>query len=360
MGSGANAAIEKVIKKIDEIVAMKATNEKEDLTKKQKCETDLSDAASSARKAALAIDTASEDMARAAGQVAELKTQIKEQEEKKTGLQGQIKDATSLRKDENTLFKADKIADENAVELVKSAINIIKDWKNAKKAALISQQKKTSADKVTLKGAAPTAPEGILPAPSSKAGAAIQAPHRLAAASIKVHTVQQSAKQAPQFQVDAGAAPPPPPATWDTGAEYGGAGEQKGIVGILELVMDDMKKDIKAAVDDEAQAVKDFDKAKADLEGEVKACDTTIDAYTKDKAAKEKTLAEKSKERTTKKTELESQMDLYNGYKPGCDFLLVNFDTRTKARQIEIDGLKKAKAILKGAKFGKSFMQVTC
>merc|ERR1719152_452526 len=121
-----------------------------------------------------------------------------------------------------------------------------------------------------------------------------------------------------------------------------------------------MKKDIKSAEDDEKQAETDFKKTKADLEGEVKACGETIDAYTKDKSSKEKTLAEKGKERGTKKKELDSQMDLYNGYKPGCDFLLINFDTRTKARQIEIDGLKKAKAILQGAKFGKSFMQVEC
>jgi len=360
LGSGANAAIEKVIKYIDEIVATKVTEEKDDLTKKQKCETDLSDAASSAKKASLAIDTASEDMARAEGQAEELKTQIKEQEEKKTGLRGQIKDVTSQRKDENTLYKADKVVDENAVQTVKSAIALIKDWKTAK-ATLIS------VNKVTLKATVPTAPEGILPAPPSKVGAASQASsspthaqHRLAAASIKVHTVQKSsAKQAPQFQVDAGKAPGAPPSTWEDGAAYEGAGEQKGIVGILELVMDDMKKDITATQADEEQAVKDFDKTKADLLAEIKATRSTIDAYTLDQAAKEKILAEKSTERGTKKTELESQMDLYKGYKPGCDFLLVNFETRTKARQIEVDGLKKAKAILKGAKFG-DFMQVKC
>lgn len=353
LGSGANVAIERVIKYIDEIVGQKAQEEKDDLTKKQKCETDLADAASSARKASLAMDTASEDIARANGQVEELKTQIKEQEEKKTGLQGQIKDATSLRKDENTLFKADKVVDENAVQLVKSAINIVKDWKNAK-AALIST------NKVTLKSTVPTAPEGILPAPPSKVGVAAQAPHRLAAASIKVHTVQKSStKRAPQFQVDAGKAPGAPPSTWEDGSEYGGAGESGGIVGILELVMEDMKKDIATAVADEGQAVKDFDKMKADLEGEIKATDSTIDAYTKDKAAKEKIVADKSTERGTKKTELESQIELYTGVKPGCDFLLVNFETRTKARQIEVDGLKKAKAILKGAKF-ENLMQVKC
>merc|ERR1719198_76828 len=109
--------------------------------------------------------------------------------------------------------------------------------------------------------------------------------------------------------------------------------EEKGIVGILEIVMDDMKADIKEAEADDKKAQEDFEKEKADLEGEVKACDTTIEAYTKDKADKEKTVVDKTEERATKKGELDSQVKLYQGYKPGCDFLLVNFGVRTKARQ---------------------------
>jgi len=356
-----NEAIDKVIKKIDEIIKMKGSEEKEDLGKKEKCEKDLSEAASKARTASLAIDTASDDIARASSQIAELKTQIMEQIEKEKGLHSQVKDIKNQRENEDTVFKIDKLADEKAVQLVESAIGFIKDWKTAKKASLIAQQKATVSSNATPKKfASPTAPEGILP-PPAKAPIAKQVPHRLVAAVLKVHTAQQSStKQAPQFTVDAGAAPPPPPATWDTGAEYKGAGEQGGIVGILELVKDDMKKDAAQSATEEKQAVKDFNEAKSDLEGEIKACGTTIDAYTKDKADKEKTLAEKSTERGTKKTELDSQLDLYKSYKPSCDFLLVNFNLRTKARQTEVDGLTKAKAILKGGNFGKSFMQEMC
>lgn len=36
---------------------------------------------------------------------------------------------------------------------------------------------------------------------------------------------------------------------------------------------------------------------------------------------------------------------------PGCDFFAINFETRNMDRTMEIDGLEKAKAILKGAKF---------
>jgi len=329
--AGGNAAIGKVLKKIDEIVKMKGKEEKEDLKKKQKCETDLSDAAKKARKAALDMDTSSEDIARANSKVAELNGQLKEQVAKKKSLQGQIKDIQKQRKNENTEFSSDKVADQKAISLIVSAINILKDWKNAKKASLISQQK-MSMVKVAL--------HEVMQAPAF---------------------LQISAD--PKFVVDAGKAPPPPPATWDTGESYGGAkGESNGILSILEMVKADVKKDVAAAEEEEAEGVKDFNKEKADLEGEIQATDKTMDAYKKDKAAQEKTGIAKTTDRGTKKGELEGLVELYNSFKPGCDFLLVNFNTRTKARQIEVDGLQKAKAILKGGDFkkGASFLQVEC
>merc|ERR1719181_2768153 len=112
-----------------------------------------------------------------------------------------------------------------------------------------------------------------MPAPKTKE--AVQPPHRLAAAAIKVHTSQQhgAKKQNPEYQVAAGEAPPPPPATWDTGSTYAGAeSEQKGIVGILELIKDDVKSDIATGEKAEEDAVTAYDKAKADLEGEIEAC----------------------------------------------------------------------------------------
>lgn len=330
-----NAAIDKVIKKIDEILALKVTQESDDLTNKQKCEVDLSDAAAKARKAALGMDTDTEDITRANTKAVELKGEIKEQEAKRVSLLGQIKDIEKQRKEANAVFKSDKVADQKAASLIDMAIAKIKDWKNAKKAALISQQKMTRT--------AGALREVVRPASLLQTGQ------------------ESTAKADPQFVVDAGTAPPPPPATWDTGAEYGGAGgEQAGIVGIMEMVKEDIQKDISKAEQEEAQDVKDTNQEKSDLRDEITATDTALDAYKKDKAAQEKTATDKKKQRATTKGELDAQMDLYNSYKPGCDFLLTNFDTRTKARQLEVDGLNKAKAILKGGDFGKSFLQVTC
>merc|ERR1719478_1329507 len=87
------------------------------------------------------MDTATEDLTRADSKAAELKAQIKEQEAKKKSLQDQIKDIEKQRVKENAAFKADKLADQQAVSLINSAIGFLKDWKSAKKAALITQHK---------------------------------------------------------------------------------------------------------------------------------------------------------------------------------------------------------------------------
>jgi len=42
-------------------------------------------------------------------------------------------------------------------------------------------------------------------------------------------------------------------------------------------------------------------------------------------------------------------LDLLKQITPGCDFIAANYDLRAKNRNLEIDGLKKAKAVLQGA-----------
>merc|ERR1719272_1941554 len=68
--------------------------------------------------------------------------------------------------------------------------------------------------------------------------------------------------------VEAGEAPPPPPATFK--GDYGGkTGESQGIVAILEMVYDDIKKDQKKAKADEEESQAAFDKFEKSSNDEV-------------------------------------------------------------------------------------------
>ena len=55
--------------------------------------------------------------------------------------------------------------------------------------------------------------------------------------------------------------------------------------------------------------------------------------------------------RGDKQDSLDATLEKIKDSTPGCDVIAVHFELRSKSRQIEIDGLDKAKAILKGAAF---------
>jgi len=70
------------------------------------------------------------------------------------------------------------------------------------------------------------------------------------------------------------------------------------------------------------------------------------------KAELDKTNTEKS--RAAKKDELNGVLAKIEGINPNCEYYEVNYPMRTANRQIEIDGLNKAKAILNGGTFDKA------
>lgn len=147
-----------------------------------------------------------------------------------------------------------------------------------------------------------------------------------------------------------GEAPPPPPPTWEGG--YGGAkGESNGIQSIMEMIKDDIDKDIRDATTVEEASQKEFDDFKADQ-------DAVISSLEEQKATLEEEVGDveegiyisKSK-RDEKKAQLDNTMGFLRSIAPECDFMNVNFQLRKDNRAAEIDGLLEAKAALSGASF---------
>merc|ERR1719215_1880376 len=158
----------------------------------------------------------------------------------------------------------------------------------------------------------------------------------------------QAAKQ--PVTEDAGEAPPPPPSTWE--GDYGGkTGESQGIVAIMEMVHDDIVKDRADAKADEDASQKEFDDYKKDSEARTKELNADKEAQEKDMGDAETKKTETEKQRRTKKGELNAVLKKIKDIDPNCEYYEVNYPMRRKNRQIEIDGLEKAKAILKGGKF---------
>jgi len=148
------------------------------------------------------------------------------------------------------------------------------------------------------------------------------------------------------------AGPPPPPGF----KEYKKNAAAGGVMGMIQSIIDDAK-----AL--EAEATRAEEEAQKAYEDFVTETNASIDEKSKDivnksdekaKAEEDKTQAETDKENVM--LELDQLANAAADLHKTCDFVMKNFDIRQSARDEEIEGLKKAKAILSGAKFSE-FLQ---
>eukprot|EP00746_Dinoflagellata_sp_MGD_P160897 gnl/MRDRNA2_/MRDRNA2_87848_c0_seq1.p1 gnl/MRDRNA2_/MRDRNA2_87848_c0~~gnl/MRDRNA2_/MRDRNA2_87848_c0_seq1.p1 ORF type:complete len:722 (-),score=258.13 gnl/MRDRNA2_/MRDRNA2_87848_c0_seq1:35-2116(-) len=286
--------IKEVIEAIDKMIARLEKDEEDDLKTKEECEKDRMADTADARSDALGIDDATEEIARQESKVKEQKEQIKIAEEAIKGLKEELKEATRTREDEKAAYEADKVDDENAVKLIEKAMNVLKEFYSEN------------------------------------------------------FSILQVAKQPPK--VVAGEAPPPPPPTFEGG--YGGAkGETNGIQSILGLIKEDIEADIEKNTKAEEESQKAYDQLKEDTETAITDEEKTIEDAKSVIADAEEEMVNQKKIKDEKHETLTATIEQIKSAEPGCNFMAVNFQIRTTNRHLEIDGLKKAKAILEGGDF---------
>merc|ERR1719174_2093285 len=141
----------------------------------------------------------------------------------------------------------------------------------------------------------------------------------------------------------------PPPETF--GAYQKKDGKSNGVIGLMEMMIKDLKTDHSDAEYAEETAQKDYEKLMAASQ---KSREQMAESITE----KESANAEWGEKIETAKTDQASTTDalaklkeLIAGLHAECDFLLENYDARKEARTNEVEGLKNAKAVLSGASF---------
>jgi chromosome segregation ATPase len=285
-----------IIKAIDKMIKLLKSEEEKDLEIKQTCEEDRMEDTRDAIIYSRTIDEQTDKITHLTEVIAECEKTIEEliAESKKT--KEEFDKATRIRKDENTAWKQTNKDDKAAAETVASAKQVLEGF--YKDNGLVFAQKATQ----------------------------------------------------PVEGMAAGDAPPPPPPTWEGG--YGGkTGESQGIVAIMEMVYEDIKKDRADAKADEDASEKEYQDFKKDSEEKMKSLKEQKESTEKAKGKAETDKTNTEKERATKKGELDSLLDKIADINPNCEYFEVNYPMRTKNRQIEVDGLNKAKAILQGGVF---------
>merc|ERR1740121_818308 len=150
------------------------------------------------------------------------------------------------------------------------------------------------------------------------------------------------------------AVPPPPRETFDAYTKKGG--ESAGVIQMMDTIILDVDKQIAEAETEERLAQKDYEKLVADS-AEKRDTDTkALESKEAAKAEAEELLLKTGKEDKVTLQELMANGKYLKDLHLECDWLLQNFDTRKKAREEEIDAMKKAESVLSGADF--SLVQV--
>merc|ERR1719215_2506613 len=284
-----------IIRAIDRMIANLKSEEQQDLDTKQTCEKDRMDSTRKAIDTSRTIDEQTDEITALTARIAQCKKTIEELVAHLKETKEDLDKATRQRNDENKAWKQTDADDKAAAETVLSAKDVLAGFYKDNNLALV-----------------------------------------------------QSARQ--PVTEDAGAAPPPPPSTWE--GDYGGkTGESQGIVAIMEMVHEDIVKDRADAKSDEDASQTEFDNFKTDSENKMKELKAEEQATSKQMGAAETDKTNTEKERRTQKGKLNAVLNKISDINPNCEYYEVNYPMRRKNRQIEIDGLNKAKAILKGGAF---------
>jgi len=285
---------DEVIAAIDDMVETLKSEEEIDLENKEVCEKDRADDTRTAIKAARTMDERSDTVTELKNDIAEIVKTIAENVAEIKSITEELGTAQTLRNDEHTEWEAANRDDGAAAELVDRAKTVLSDFYSDN--GLVFVQKK---------------------------------------------------KMEP---VVAGEAPPPPPSTWE--APYGGkTGESQGIVAILEMIHEDILKDQTKGKADEDKAEETFQSFKTNSEQQIDTLEGANTDLEGTKGQKEDDISTAKEQRGAKHDELNAVIAKINDATPSCVYNTINYPVRLENRQIEIDGLIKAKAILEGGEF---------
>lgn len=285
---------DQVISAIDDMISNLKGEEETDLENKETCEHDRAEDTREAIVLGREMDDHTDSITEAENRIAEIKDQIADNKKEIKSLNEQLDEATKDRTDERATWVNNNRNDEAAAALVKSAEGVLEDFYKDNDLMFLQHKR--------------------------------------------------------MDPVQAGEAPPPPPTTWE--APYGGkTGESAGIVAILGMIEEDIIKDKNKAKAEEREAQSAYDEFKSDTEDQIDKLNDSISGLQDEMGQKESDIQDNVNGRLTKKNELETTLNKIADATPGCDYLTINYETKRKNRQIEIDGLIKAKAILDGGEF---------
>merc|ERR1719253_2074979 len=326
--NGRKTGFGKVIKMVDDLIALLKTEQSDDDNKKEYCHIQF-DALDDKKKgleravsdAESAIDEAKDSLETLAREVKSLKAGIKD-------LDKSIADATEQRKSEHEEFSELMSSDGAAKELLGFAKNRLNKFYNPRQYNAPAKRELSEEDRITVANGGTLAPTA---APGGIAGTGVAV-----MAEISAHDQQGDA------------VPPPPEAV---GAYKKKSGESSGVIAMVDLLVKDLEKEMTEAKVDETNAQADYEQLLDDAAARRAADTKALTEKANAKSQVEGDLQDHNDGKDADSKELMATGKVIQGLHGECDWLLQNFVARKNARNQEIDSLGNAKAVLSGADF---------
>merc|ERR1712217_847083 len=141
---------------------------------------------------------------------------------------------------------------------------------------------------------------------------------------------------------------PPPEAP---GAYKKKSGENSGVLAMIDLLVQDLDKEMNESTAAEKDAQADYEQLMADSAAKRKADSALLTEKTNTKATAEGDLQDLKDNHASLSKELGATLKYIAELHAECDWLLKFFEIRKEARASEVDALGKAKAVLSGADY---------
>jgi len=287
---GKKVSFDKVLKMVDNMVALLGKEQTDDDNKKEYCETLIDKTEDDLKALELTVSDLGKAIADMKERSATLAEEIEALEDGIKSLDKQVADATEERKEEHEENTETLASDNAAKELIGMATNRMNKFYNPKLYK-------------------PPAPEAF-----------------------------------------AQVAPPPPPAT--AAAAYAKkGGESSGVIAMMDMMVADLDKEITEIETEEKENQKEYEQFMGDSAAKRANDAKSIEDKESAKADLEANLVASTSEKAAKMKEAMATAQFLSEVHGDCDWLLSNFDMRKKARAGEIDSLTKAKAVLSGADY---------
>jgi len=293
---GKKVSFEKVLKMIDDMVALLGKEQQDDDDKKEYCEKLIDQTEDNLKALELSVSDLGKAIADYKESIATLTEEIEGLEDGIKALDKQVAEATEERKEEHE-ENVETIANDNAAkELIGLAKNRMQKFYN---------------------------PKLYKPPPAAPAEAV--------------------------FTQRSGVAPPPPPETFGAYSKKGE--ESTGVISMMDMMVADLDKEITEIETEEKENQAEYEQFMKDS-AEKRANDAkSIEDKESAKADLEGTLVASKEEKAAKTKEAMATAQYLSEVHGDCDWLLSNFQVRKEARAGEVDALKKAKAVLSGADY---------